>query len=105
MLYGAYPAGGYPGLAAGTTHTVTARNAGLCVSPVSSITISAVPTPPAAYALTLIDPTCTVATGGITPRSVCGDSLINLMEVLSVLTTAGGYTEVLLQVQRTYAQR
>ena len=61
--FGPYPAGGYTGLAAGSTHTVTAQNAGGCTATSAPVTIGPVLTLPTAPVLTQVDPTCTVTTG------------------------------------------
>src|SRR6202040_3008957 len=63
--YAAYPAGGYTGVTSGA-HTLTAQNAGGCISPVTNVTVAAQPATPAAPTATVVDPTCTVATGTIT---------------------------------------
>ena len=58
--YAAYPVGGYTGVAPGA-HTITARNASLCISPVANITIAVQPTPPAApTASVTVQPTCAI---------------------------------------------
>src|SRR5436305_15220194 len=64
--YAAYPAGGYTGLAAGSTHTVSEQNVAGCNPPNSLPTIGPVKTTPTPPALTKVDPTCAVNTGGIT---------------------------------------
>src|SRR4029077_5832745 len=70
--YAAYPAGGYTGLAAGSTHTVSAQNATGCNSVDATITINAAPGAPAAPVLAQVDPTCAVNTGTITLTPTAG---------------------------------
>ena len=62
----------YGGLAAGSSHTVTAQNAAGCISAVSNITLNAQPPTPAPPILNLTQPTCTVATGTLTITAVAG---------------------------------
>jgi hypothetical protein len=51
------------------TYTLTAQNASTCVSAVTTIIISPQPPTPAAPTVTVIQPTCAVATGSITITS------------------------------------
>jgi hypothetical protein len=67
--FAAYPAGGWCGLAAGSTHKVRAQNASGCISPEAEITLAAQPPTPMAPTLGKTDPTCTVATGCVTVTS------------------------------------
>ena len=60
------------GLVAGSTHTVTAQNAGNCTATSAPVTIGPVLTVQTAPALTQVDPTCTVTTGAITLTAVAG---------------------------------
>ncbi|HOZ75954.1 MAG TPA: Ig-like domain-containing protein, partial [Flavobacterium sp.] len=62
----------YSGLAAGSSHTVTAQNAAGCISSVSNITLNAQPATPAAPVLTATHPSCTLATGSVTITAVAG---------------------------------
>ena len=62
----------YSGLAAGSSHTVTAQNAAGCISAVANVTLNAQPTTPAAPTLTPTQPTCTVATGSVTITGIAG---------------------------------
>jgi hypothetical protein len=64
----------YSGLAAGSSHTVTAQNAAGCISSVSNITLNAQPATPAAPTLTATHPTCTLATGSVTITAVAGET-------------------------------
>ena len=64
----------FPGLPAGSSHTVTAKNAFGCISAISNITLNAQPPTPAAPTLTPTQPTCTVATGTITITAVAGET-------------------------------
>ncbi|MDO7851722.1 T9SS type A sorting domain-containing protein [Hymenobacter sp. CA1UV-4] len=54
--YAAYPAGGYPGLAAGL-HAITAKNSDGCISAPGSITINAQPATPARPVVTIQEAT------------------------------------------------
>ena len=76
----------YSGLAAGTTHTVTAQNAAGCISTIANITLNAQPLTPAIPTLTVAQPTCTVATGSVTITGLPG---------LSYSFDGGGYTATL----------
>jgi gliding motility-associated-like protein len=64
----------YSGLAAGSSHTVTAQNSDGCISPIANITLNAQPVTPAAPTVTPTHPTCTLATGTITITGVAGES-------------------------------
>ncbi|WP_309640784.1 T9SS type B sorting domain-containing protein [Flavobacterium sp.] len=64
----------YCGLAAGSSHNVTAKNAAGCISPVANIVLNAQPPTPAAPTLTPTQPTCTVATGCVTITAVAGET-------------------------------
>jgi len=57
------------------TYTVTAKNADGCISTGTSVTINAQPATPAAPIATLIQPTCTVATGTITVTAPTGTGI------------------------------
>ncbi len=88
--YAAYPAGGYTGLVAGSTHTVSAQNAAGCNSTNSTATIGAVPPTPTAPVLAQVDPTCTVNTGTITLTPTAG-FLYSLDGAAYAAYPAGGY--------------
>jgi gliding motility-associated-like protein len=62
----------FTGLAAGSTHTVTAQNASGCISPIAALTLSAQPTTPAMPVLAATQPTCTVATGTVSITGIAG---------------------------------
>jgi hypothetical protein len=64
----------YSGLAAGSTHTVTAKNALGCISTATVITINAQPSTPTAPLVIVIQPTCTTATGSIIITVVSGET-------------------------------
>jgi len=64
----------YSGLAAGSSHTVTAQNVAGCISAISSITLNALPAIPTAPVLTATQPTCSVATGTMTITAVAGET-------------------------------
>ena len=89
--YAAYPAGGYTGLAAGSTHTVSAQNAAGCNSTDATVTIGTAPGAPAAPALAQVDPTCLVNTGAITLTPTAG-FLYSLDGAAYAAYPAGGYT-------------
>ena len=73
--FGPYPAGGYTGLVAGLTHTVTAQNAGNCTATSAPVTIGPVLTVPTAPTLTQVPPTCATNTlGAITLVANAGSS-------------------------------
>jgi hypothetical protein len=61
--FGAYPSGGYSGVASGS-HTLTVRNAGGCTTAVTITMKPALPAP-AAPTYTVTPPTCTTPTGTI----------------------------------------
>jgi gliding motility-associated-like protein len=62
----------YSGLAAGSTHTVTAQNAAGCISPIATSILNIQPTTPAAPILVMSQPTCSSPTGTITITGVAG---------------------------------
>ncbi len=63
-VYASYPAGGY--IVPGGTHTLTAQDAGGCISTAASIIVNAQPTTPTAPVVgAIIQPTCTVSTGSV----------------------------------------
>ncbi len=64
----------YSGLAASSSHTVTAKNAFGCISAVSNITLNAQPPTPGTPTLTPTQPTCTVSTGSVTITAVAGET-------------------------------
>ena len=64
----------YSGLAASSSHTITARNAAGCVSSVTNSNINAAPATPSAPGVTVTQPTCTVPTGTITISGVAGET-------------------------------
>jgi hypothetical protein len=68
--YTPYPAGGYI-LTAGS-HTLTEQNSSNCVSPITDIIVNAQPPTPAAPAVNVDQPTCSVATGTITVTTSVG---------------------------------
>jgi gliding motility-associated-like protein len=63
----------YAGLAAGP-HSVTAKNAAGCISPVANVTLNPQPGTPAAPTLIPTHPTCSLATGTITITAVAGET-------------------------------
>jgi hypothetical protein len=63
----------YSGLAVGSTHTITAQNATNCISSsVITAAIGAQPPTPAVPSYTIVEPTCTTATGTISITAVAG---------------------------------
>ncbi|MFP9118972.1 T9SS type A sorting domain-containing protein, partial [Flavobacterium sp. RNTU_13] len=64
----------FTGVAAGT-YSVTAKNAAGCISTATSVTINAAPSMPAAPVATLVQPTCSVATGSITITALTGTGI------------------------------
>ncbi|WP_162427636.1 T9SS type A sorting domain-containing protein [Pontibacter pudoricolor] len=73
--YADYPAGGYTGLSAGS-HSITAQNASLCVSPAATETINAIPNPPSAPTVTIVD------------ASLCGPTTATVTVTCPLNTTA-----------------
>ncbi len=64
--YADYPAGGYTGLTQGV-HSIKAQNASLCVSPAATETINAIPNPPSAPTVAIVDASlCGPATATVT---------------------------------------
>jgi hypothetical protein len=61
--FAAYPANGWCGLAAGSPHTVVAKNTDGCTSPQASATLATQPSNPTAPIVIKVDPTCAMATG------------------------------------------
>ena len=64
----------YGSLAAGSSHTIVAKNAATCTSPTTTITLNTQPASPSAPSATPTQPTCTVATGSITITGVSGET-------------------------------
>ena len=91
--YAAYPAGGYTGVAPGA-HTITAQNAGGCISAAANLTIAAAPGAPAAPTTAQVDPTCIVATGTITITSPTAGLTFSLDGGPYTAYPAGGYNGV-----------
>src|SRR5439155_1244014 len=54
------------------TYSITVKNASGCISTATSITINAQPQTPATPTATVVDPTCSVATGSITVTGPLG---------------------------------
>ncbi len=69
--FGAYPAGGYQGLTAGT-HTLVAQNSSGCNSSTTSININVAPLPPTAVAVTTTTATCGNNNGSLTIGLITG---------------------------------
>jgi large repetitive protein len=88
--YAPYPAGGYTGIAAGA-HTLTLQNVASCISPVTHITVNTQPPTPVAPTVSIIQPTCTLATGAITVTSVTGGLIFSLDAGAYAVYPAGGY--------------
>ena len=88
--YAAYPAAGYT-VAAGP-HTLTAQNASTCISPVANITVNAQPPIPGIPTFSVVQPTCTVATGTITATSSTAGLTFSLDGGAYAAYPAAGYT-------------
>src|SRR5439155_25360888 len=54
------------------TYSITVKNASGCISTATSITINAQPQTPPTPTATVVDPTCSVATGSITVTAPLG---------------------------------
>ncbi|WP_033411878.1 hypothetical protein [Segetibacter koreensis] len=78
--YLAYPTGGWTGLAAGSTHTVSEKNSAGCISPNASRTIAAQPLTPPRPAVTITEPT------------LCGTSTATITITCPLTYTANGTT-------------
>ena len=89
----AYPAGGFTTVASGP-HTLTAQNAGGCISSVTNTTVDAQPATPAAPTVAVTQPTCAVATGTIAVTSTTAGLTFSLDGAPSVAYPAGGFTTV-----------
>ncbi len=87
--YAAYPVAGYT--AAAGPHTLTAQNAGGCISAVTNITIDAQPATPAAPTVSIVQPTCTIATGTITVTSATAGLTFSLDGAAYATYPTGGY--------------
>ncbi len=61
--------GVFAGLTAGSTYSITSRNASGCISSAATGTISSAPAPPAAPTVSIAQPTCTTATATISVTS------------------------------------
>jgi Secretion system C-terminal sorting domain/Bacterial Ig-like domain (group 2) len=64
----------YSGLAAGSSHTITAKNAAECISVIANVTLNAQPQTPLAPTVTIIEPTCANPTGTIVITGVPGET-------------------------------
>ncbi len=64
----------YGSLAAGSSHTIVAKNAATCTSPTTNISLNVQPASPLAPSATPTQPTCTVATGSIIITGVSGET-------------------------------
>ena len=64
----------YDLLPAGTSHTIIAKNTGGCLSQTITVNIIPQPATPNAPTLTAIQPTCTLATGGVSITSIPGET-------------------------------
>ncbi|WP_166426948.1 T9SS type B sorting domain-containing protein [Flavobacterium psychrotolerans] len=64
----------YSGLAAGSSHTVFAKNAAGCISLAANITLKSQPALPSNPAITITQPTCTFATGTVTITQIAGET-------------------------------
>ncbi len=91
--YAAYPVGGYTLITIGA-HTLFAKNLDGCISLVTNITLNAQPPTPAAPSVTVIQPTCTVATGTITITSSTTNLEFSLDGGAYAAYPVGGYTLV-----------
>jgi hypothetical protein len=89
--FAAYPVGGYTGLAAGN-HTLIAQNINGCLSPFTNIIITPQPTAPAAPAVNVLQPSCTIATGIITVTSVTTGLTFSFDGGSFAAYPVGGYT-------------
>ena len=87
--YAAYPAGGYT--VASGPHTITAQNAAGCISPDANATVAAHQLHRLLQHLTVVDPTCTVATGTITITSATAGLTFSLDGGAYAAYPAGGY--------------
>ena len=91
--YTTYPVGGYIGIAAGA-HTLTVQNTNTCISAVTNITVNAQPATPAAPTVSILQPTCTTATGTIIVTSATAGLTYSLDGGTSTTYPVGGYTGV-----------
>ena len=64
----------YPGLIAGSTHTIKAKSIDGCISTTTSVILTIQPLTPAAPTLTPVQPTCTLATGSVEISNVLGET-------------------------------
>ncbi len=87
--YSAYPVGGYT-LAEGT-YTLSAQNAGSCISPIASFTINVQPEIPEAPVANVTDPTCTSATGIVMITSTTSGYSFSLDGGAYVAYPVGGF--------------
>ncbi|MDZ4794927.1 MAG: T9SS type A sorting domain-containing protein [Bacteroidota bacterium] len=97
--YASYPAGGY--IVTSGSHTLTAQNAGSCVSAITNIIVDPQPLTPAAPVVTIIHSTCTVSTGTLTVTSVTtgltfslDGSPFNIYPVTGYIVVPGAHTLV-----------
>ncbi|MDA3891308.1 MAG: ice-binding family protein [Salinivirgaceae bacterium] len=92
----------FASVAAGT-YEVTAQNADGCVSLGTSVTINAQPATPVAPTVTLIQPSCSLATGTITVGSILTDLFFSIDDTTYTNTT-GIFTSVVAGTYEVTAQ-
>ena len=75
-------------------YTVTVRNSNGCISPGMGVTINAQPATPAKPTVTLIQPTCNIATGTITVTAPVGSGLTYSIDGTNYTNTSGIFSAV-----------
>lgn len=85
--FSSYPASGYQFLGA-YTHTILAKNASNCISPITNFTINAPPPTPNTPTIdTVIQPTCTISTGSVQLSGLpAGQWIINPGNISGITT-------------------
>ena len=88
--YAVYPATGYTAVTPGA-HTITAQNTNGCISTISNFTVNSQPLTPEAPTTSVVQPTCTLATGTITITSATAGLTFSLDASAYGAYPAGGY--------------
>ena len=77
------------------TYNVTVKDAGGCISSITTATINSVPVAPAAPNITLTQPSCTVSTGTITITAPTGTGLTYSIDGITYTNTTGIFASLL----------
>ncbi|WP_162910621.1 T9SS type A sorting domain-containing protein [Hymenobacter oligotrophus] len=91
--FASYPSGGYTNLAPGN-YTLRARNGAGCISEAAAVTINPAPSTPDAPEVSIVQPTCTTATGSFTVTSSTSGLQFSLNNGEFANYPSGGYANL-----------